>query len=52
MKRLPIPLTDEQHRAIKVKAAQAGLAAAEIARRFLLAWLRGEIELPPESEKQ
>jgi hypothetical protein len=42
MPRLSVPLTDEQHTAIKVKAAQVGLAQAEVARRLLLAWERGD----------
>ena len=45
MPRLSVPLTDEQHTAIKIKAAQAGLPQAEVARRLLLAWLRGDVEL-------
>jgi len=44
MPRLSVPLTDEQHTAIKVKAAQVGLTQAEVARRLLFAWL-GKIEL-------
>jgi len=45
-KRLSVPLDDNQHLEIKVKAAVTGLPQAEIARRLLLAWLRGEIALP------
>ncbi|NIM52236.1 MAG: hypothetical protein GTO22_23830 [Gemmatimonadales bacterium] len=48
MPRLSVPLTDQQHTAIKVKAAQVGLAQAEVARRLLLAWLAGELDLPAE----
>ena len=44
MPRLSVPLTDEQHTAIKIKAAQAGLPQAEVARRLLLAWLYDDIE--------
>jgi len=50
MPRLSVPLTDEQHRAIKVRAAQAGVAQAEIARRLLLAWVAGKLNLPPEGK--
>ena len=46
MKRLSVPLEDNQHLEIKVKAAVTGLPQAEIARRLLLAWLRGDIILP------
>lgn len=45
MPRLSVPLTQEQHMAIKVKAAQVGLPQAEIARRLLLAWEREEEKL-------
>lgn len=50
MPRLSVPLTTEQHRAIKVKAAETGLPQAEIARRFLLAWLAGETLADDEAE--
>lgn len=43
MPRLSVPLTDEQHTAIKVKAARVGLTQAEIARRLLFAWLAGDV---------
>lgn len=48
MPRLSVPLTPQQHTAIKVKAAQVGLAQAEVARRLLFAWEEGEIVLPGE----
>jgi len=44
--RICIPLTSDQQKRIKIKAAETGLSMAEVARRFLLAWLRGELELP------
>ena len=46
MPRLSIPLTDEQHRIIRLKCADLGVAQAEVARRFLAAWVRGELALP------
>ena len=49
MKRIVIPISSQVHGDIKATAARAGLAMAEIARRLLLAWLRGEIELPGEA---
>jgi hypothetical protein len=63
MPRLSVPLTEDQHAAIRRKASALGVPQAEVARRLLLAWvrgemdmpvgeLRGEIELPPESEKE
>ena len=46
MKRLSVPLEDNQHLEIKVKAAVTGLPQAVIARRLLLGWLNGDIVLP------
>ena len=46
MKRLSVPLENNQHLEIKVKAAVTGLPQAEIARRLLLGWLNGDIALP------
>lgn len=45
MPRLSVPLTDEQHQAIKAKSDQTGVPQAEVARRFLLAWVQG-LRLP------
>ena len=50
---MSVPLTDEQHRAIRMKAAGLGVPQAEVARRFLLAWVRGEMEMPqPKARKE
>ncbi len=46
VKRLSVPLTDKQHQAIKVRAAETGLPLTQIVRRLLFAWLRGELEVP------
>lgn len=46
MPRLSVPLTNEQHKAIRAKAAGLGVPQAEVARRFLLAWARGELDMP------
>jgi len=46
MPRLSVPLTDEQHRAIRRKAASLGVPQAEVARRFLLAWALGLLDMP------
>lgn len=46
MPRLSVPLTDEQHAAIRAKALQTGVPLAEVARRFLLAWVGGEMDMP------
>jgi len=45
-KRLPVPLTDSEHMEIKIKAAVLGLPMAEVARRLLRGWLRGDVDLP------
>jgi len=45
-KRLPVPLTETEHTEIKVKAAVLGLSMAEVARRLLRGWVRGDVELP------
>lgn len=46
MPRLSVILTEQQHRAIRIKAAEIGLSQTEIARRFLLAWLDEDMPLP------
>jgi hypothetical protein len=46
MPRLSVPLTDQQHRAIKTRAAGLGVPLAEIARRLLFLWLIDDLELP------
>ncbi len=46
MPRLSVPLTDDQHAAIRRKAGALGVPQAEVARRLLLAWVRGEMEMP------
>jgi hypothetical protein len=46
MPRLSIPLTEDQHAAIRRKAGALGVPQAEVARRLLLAWVRGELEMP------
>ena len=46
MPRLSVPLTEEQHRAIKTRAAALGVPQAEIARRLLLLWLTDDLDLP------
>ena len=46
MPRLSVPLTIDQHAAIRRKAGALGVPQAEVARRLLLAWVRGEVEMP------
>ena len=45
-KRVIADVSNKEHRLIKSKAAGVGLSVKEIIRRFLCAWLAGEIELP------
>lgn len=51
MPRLSVPLTEDQHRALRLKCADLGVAQAEVARRLLAAWVRGELEWSDEKEK-
>ena len=44
--RLPVLLTPEEHRRIKVKAARSGVAMSDVARRLLLGWECGEVTIP------
>jgi len=46
MPRLSVPLTDEQHKAIRARAEAQGVPMAEIARRLLFLWLMDDLELP------
>jgi len=45
-KRIIADVSPILHRLIKAKAAEAGLPAKEIIRRFLCAWVADEIKLP------
>ena len=46
MPRLSVPLTDDQHAAIRRKAGALGVPQAEVARRLLLAWANNELAMP------
>ena len=50
MPRLSVPLNNQQHRAIKAKAADMGVAMAEAARRLLLQWVIEDTGLPQGNE--
>lgn len=50
--RLSVPLSDQQHKAVKAKALSLGIPQAEIARRLLLLWLVDDLELPQGAEYQ
>jgi len=45
-KRVIADLPIRYHKAVKARAAEVGLSVKEIILRFLLAWVKGEIELP------
>jgi hypothetical protein len=46
-------MTEEQHKAVRVKAAELGRPVSEIVRKLLDLWVEGKIELPePEGDKQ
>lgn len=51
-RKLMVRVTEQLHRAVRVKAAELGRPVSEIVRAFLQAWVAGEIELPaPTGEK-
>ena len=40
-----VRMTEEQHKAVRVRAAELGQPIAEIVRTLLDAWLNGEVEI-------
>ena len=50
-RKLMVRMTEAQHKAVRVKAAESGRPVSEIVRELLAAWVKGDIILPvPESE--
>lgn len=39
-------VSNEQHKALHIKAIESGVSVADAIRRFLLGWLSGAVELP------
>lgn len=42
---LMVRLSEEQHRAVRVQAAELGISMAQIVRELLNAWLGGRVKL-------
>lgn len=51
-RKMMVRMTEELHRAVRVKAAELGRPVSEIVRVFLRAWVTGEIELPTHTEEE
>lgn len=45
-RKLLIRMSEEQHRAFRVRAAELGVPMSEIVRALVDLWLRGEVHLP------
>jgi len=50
-RKLMTRMTEELHKAVRVKAAELGRPVSEIVRELLSGWVSGEIELPTQEEK-
>ncbi|MBN1220296.1 MAG: ribbon-helix-helix protein, CopG family [Anaerolineae bacterium] len=44
-RRLMVRLTEEQHKAVRVRAAELGKPVSEIVRAFFTAWLKNEVKV-------
>jgi plasmid stability protein len=51
-RKLMVRVTDQLHKAVRVKAAELGRPVSEIVRGLLRRWVAGEIEVPPPEEAQ
>lgn len=49
-RRVMIRMTEELHKAVRVKAAELGRPVSEIVRALLSGWVSDEIELPTQEE--
>lgn len=49
-RKLMVRMTDELHKAVRVKAAELGRPVSEIVRGLLKRWVAGEIETPAPEE--
>lgn len=49
-RKLMVRMTDELHKAVRVKAAELGRPVSEIVRGLLKRWVAGEIETPAPGE--
>ncbi len=52
-RKLMVRMTEAQHKAVRVKAAELGQPVSEIVRELLAAWVEGKITIPmPESGEE
>ena len=49
-KKIMVRVSDELHKAVRVKAAELGRPISEIMRQWLRAWVAGEMPDPPPEE--
>jgi plasmid stability protein len=49
---LTVRMSEDLHRAVRVKAAELGRPVSEVVRGLLRRWVEGEIETPSEEEGQ
>ena len=45
-RRMMVRMTEEQHKAVRIKAAELGRPVSEIVRELLAMWVAGKVELP------
>lgn len=50
-RRMMVRMTEELHKAVRVKAAELGRPASEIVRELLTRWVAGDIELLTREEE-
>jgi plasmid stability protein len=49
-RKMMVRMTEDLHKAVRVKAAELGRSISEIVRELLKAWVAGEIETPAYTE--
>ena len=50
-RKLMVRMTEDLHKAVRVKAAELGRPVSEVVRQLLRLWLAGEVELPVQQEE-
>ena len=48
---LMVRVSDELHKAVRIKAAKLGISISEVVRRLLYSWATGAIALPDSHEE-
>ena len=51
-RKMMVRMTEDLHKAVRVKAAELGRPVSEIVRELLAGWAEGEIELPTHQEER